>query len=105
MKKSVLFLFGIAIFSSWGCQPDKKTTSANLLSLVPPKTAVIVKTANFSKLVDRLEKNTLIQANPELPLIKYLEKVHQPLEKIDIADKSLWCFTKVGRGDVGATLS
>ncbi len=75
-----------------------------MLSLVPSETAVVVKTRNLNDLVQQLQQNSFLRANHTLPIVQYFEAVYEPIKKLNLSDKSLLCFSRVGRTKVAATL-
>lgn len=85
------------------CQQESKETS-DLLSFIPPKTAVILKTNNLSDFAKKLNQNTLINANSDLPVVEFLKSSYLPIEKINLSQESLLMFSVIGRDEISTAL-
>lgn len=102
MKKSIYYFTLFFTLLLVGCQSDK--TALDLLTLVPSKTAVVLKTNDFSKLAQKLEGNSFVSKNMNLPIVKFFKSGYEPLSRLDLSGNSLLCFSKVGRDELATTL-
>lgn len=104
MRKVVFLLVLFLFLGLSSCQNHSGgVSSSQLLALVPPKTAALVKANNLSAFAESLEQNTFVNANQQLPVHEFLSSFSQTLEKLELSDRSLVLFSRVGR-KVGTTL-
>lgn len=75
-----------------------------MLSLVPSRTALVIKTDNLKEFATNLTQNTFIANNTTLPLITAITKHHQPLRQLQISNSVLLCYTRIDRNNIGLTL-
>lgn len=100
MKKLLLLFLCISL---WSCQEDEKRPS-DLLNFVPPKTAAILSTDNLEEFSKELQENSYLNNNKEFPLILFFTEHFTNLEYISVKDRSLLCFSRIGKKDVALTL-
>ncbi|TXK74708.1 hypothetical protein [Mesonia sp. K4-1] len=100
MKKLLLLFICI---SFWSCEEEEKKPS-DLLNFVPPNTAAILSTDNLEEFSKELQDNSYLSKNKEFPLFSFFSNEFTNLEYISVNDKSLLCFSKIGRKEVALTL-
>src|SRR5690625_56840 len=103
--RNLLIIFSVIVFIILtSCSHKAGKESSELLSLVPPKTAVILKTNNLEQLAEDLKQNPLINSNKNLPLFTFLKSSYLPLTHLNLSEESLWTFSKIGRDEIATTL-
>lgn len=99
MKK---LLLGYCLLVLFSCG-KKNATPSPLLSFVPPKTALILKTKDLKKFSETLASNSLLTANKNLPVLKYFKKTFSAFQQIPHTEENLLCFSKIGRDQLAYT--
>ena len=100
MKKLLIFFLCISL---WSCQEEEKKPS-DLLNFVPPHTAAILNTDNLEEFSEALQENSYLNNNKEFPLVSFFTEHFTNLEYISVKDKSLLCFSRIGKKEVALTL-
>lgn len=98
-----LFCVFLILASMISCVKNSESSS-DLISLVPPKTAVILKTKNLPEFADNFTKNPLIVSNSELPIIDFFRDRYSVLSSLQLSDESLITFSKIGRDEIATTI-
>ena len=101
MKKYLFYCLAFLICIA--CEEDSKAPS-KLFSFIPPNTAVILKSDNLNKLSKNLQENSLLSNNHNSKVYQLFEEQFKPLKNIDVSEKSLLCFNKIGRNEIAITL-
>src|SRR5690625_2569170 len=102
--RKLIFLWSILLLGLTACQSEDSKDTADLLSLVPSKTAVVIEAKDLAGLAQSLEENSFINANQELPVSEFFKSIYAPLSPLDISDNSLLTFGKIGRDEIATTL-
>lgn len=103
--KKLFYCFGwLALLSLVACETGSESEAEDLLALVPPKTAAIVKTKDLSGWSQKLRDNSFVSENPGLPVRKFFDKVYTPLNDLEISGNSLLLFSKIGHDDINTAL-
>lgn len=103
MRKLVFISFIILLLGlSQACQQQSEALP-ELVSLVPPNTAVIVK-GNLPDLSEKIQANSLLSANGHLPVVEFLQSNYSPMAALSLPKFSLLCFTRVGKEDLATSL-
>lgn len=102
--RNLLIIFSVIFFISLTSCNKRVKESSELLSLVPPKTAVILKTDDLGQLVENLKQNPVINSNQNLPLFTFFKNSYAPLTHLQLSEESLWTFSKIGRDEIATTL-
>lgn len=105
MKKNALLLSLVLLLGLLSCQnKSKKAEASELLSLVPSKTAAILKTKDFSRFTNDLKRNSFINNNQDLPIHRFFTEAYQPLAKLNLSDRGILLFSKEGKNEISTTL-
>lgn len=104
MRKLIFLWPVILLFGFAACQSEANKDTADLLPLVPSKTAVIIESKDLVGLAQSLEENSFINANQDLPIFEFFKSIYAPLNTLEITDNSLLTFGKIGRDEIATTL-
>jgi len=99
--RGCLFFYVFVLLIS--CQ-EKVTTTSDLIEHVPRKTAVIVKTDDYSNMVSVLRNNDFISLFEKTPLHKSLSNYSRLSRYLDLKEETILCFSSVGKDDYELTL-
>src|SRR5699024_8245400 len=103
MRKFLCCFYILSTLTLVSCGKEAETT-AKMLSLIPSRTALVIKTDNLNEFSDKLEQNTFISNNDALPLIASITERHQPLSNLQISNSVLLCYNRIDRNNIGLTL-
>ncbi|PZD76511.1 hypothetical protein [Mesonia sp. K7] len=101
MTKKLLFLLTLVFI--FACEEEKKQNTA-ILSYIPPKTALILKTDNLTKFSEQVNQNSLIASNREFPLVEFFSDEFTNQDFVKISDESLLFMNLIGEKDIALSL-
>jgi len=85
------------------CQ-ETTTTTSDLIEHIPRKTAVIIKTTDYSSMVSVLRNNDFIALFEKTPLYESLSNYSRLSRYLDLKEETLLCFSPIGKNDYELTL-